>query len=154
MSINVEATIRWKGYDPNELSVGSNSRIWAVCDGCGWGRWVRRRSYSDLCSSCCQKGKTHSTATRLKMGLAARSRPPITDATRKNISNSKQRAKSPLPNGWEILKGPITKNKECSDYLGCYIAERLLSKIYPDVQVMPHGNPGYDFSAIGIRRLM
>lgn len=52
MSINREATIRWKGYDPVDLSPGSDKRIWANCDICGYGRWVYMHSYRDLCKSC------------------------------------------------------------------------------------------------------
>ena len=39
----------------------------------------------------------------------------------------------------------MKENKECASYLGVYIAERVLSKVFKDVQVMPYGNPGYDF---------
>lgn len=35
-------------------------------------------------------------------------------------------------------------NKESSYYLGCYISEQLLSKVFIDVKVMPPNNPGYD----------
>jgi hypothetical protein len=40
---------------------------------------------------------------------------------------------------------PMSENKKCSAYLGVYIAERILSKYFEDVIVMPFGNPGYDF---------
>ena len=50
--INREATIRWKGYDPDDLSEKSNKRVWANCENCGRGRWVVKGHYSDLCKSC------------------------------------------------------------------------------------------------------
>lgn len=50
--INREATIRWKGYDPDDLSFKSNKRIWANCDICGKGRWIAKAWYSDLCRVC------------------------------------------------------------------------------------------------------
>ena len=53
--INREATIRWKGYDPDDLSPGSGKKVWANCDICGHGRWVRRNSCADLCKICSQK---------------------------------------------------------------------------------------------------
>jgi hypothetical protein len=56
----------------------------------------------------------------------------------------RRKEKDPLPNGWEIKTGKMAENKNCGIYLG-NIAEHLLSKIYPNVQVMPQGNPGYDF---------
>ncbi len=40
---------------------------------------------------------------------------------------------------------PFDENKECSLFLGVHVAERVLSKVFKDVEVMPHGNPGYDF---------
>lgn len=43
---------------------------------------------------------------------------------------------------------PLSENKECADYLGVHIAERILSKIFNNVQRMPLKNPGYDFICI------
>lgn len=40
---------------------------------------------------------------------------------------------------------PISKNKQCGSYLGIYIAERVLSKIFKEVKCMPIHNRGYDF---------
>ena len=57
MTINIEATIRWKGYDPNDLKPNSSKRVWANCDDCDKGRWVPMGGYCDLCRSCSQKGK-------------------------------------------------------------------------------------------------
>lgn len=39
----------------------------------------------------------------------------------------------------------LSDNKQCSNFLGVYIAERLLSKVFENVQRMPYGNKGYDF---------
>jgi len=39
----------------------------------------------------------------------------------------------------------MSKNKNCSDYLGIHIAENVLSKVFKDVIKMPNNNPGYDF---------
>lgn len=40
---------------------------------------------------------------------------------------------------------PFDKNKECSQYLGIHIAERLLIHMFNDVVTMPMNNKGYDF---------
>ena len=32
--IHIEATIKYKGYDPRDLLHGSNKRVCRVCDGC------------------------------------------------------------------------------------------------------------------------
>ena len=45
----------------------------------------------------------------------------------------------------KIGKLPMSENKECSQYLGIYVNERLLKHYFDDVEVMPPNNPGYDF---------
>ena len=40
---------------------------------------------------------------------------------------------------------PFNENKECSQYLGVHVAERVLSNVFKDVEMMPMNNPGYDF---------
>ena len=37
------------------------------------------------------------------------------------------------------------ENKLCSQYLGIVIGERLIKHLFKDVQVMPRGNPKFDF---------
>lgn len=39
----------------------------------------------------------------------------------------------------------MSENRECPLYLGVYIAERILSLLFKNVEKMPDGNPGYDF---------
>ena len=39
---------------------------------------------------------------------------------------------------------PFDKNKNCPLYLGVHIAEKLLSRVFKDVERMPINNPGYD----------
>jgi hypothetical protein len=49
---------------------------------------------------------------------------------------------------WRHARGinkPMSENRECALYLGVHIAERVLSKLFNNVQRMPFGNPGYDF---------
>lgn len=40
---------------------------------------------------------------------------------------------------------PMSENKACAAYLGVYIAERVLSKIFDNVVTMPYGHKEYDF---------
>jgi len=40
---------------------------------------------------------------------------------------------------------PMTKNKTCPVFLGVHVAERVLSRIFNNVEVMPYGTPGFDF---------
>ena len=52
-----EATIKYKGYDPDELSHASERRVCCSCNDCGRVRYVRFNHYTDLCRSCTQRGK-------------------------------------------------------------------------------------------------
>ena len=40
---------------------------------------------------------------------------------------------------------PLSENKACSGYLGCYIAERMLLNLFKNVERVVNNNPGYDF---------
>ncbi|MCK5022861.1 MAG: hypothetical protein KAS04_01675 [Candidatus Aenigmarchaeota archaeon] len=39
----------------------------------------------------------------------------------------------------------MSENKKCASYLGCHIAENVLQSVFKDVEMMPHGNKGFDF---------
>jgi len=41
-------------------------------------------------------------------------------------------------------KQPFNENKECAQFLGIHIAERVLSHVFKNVERMPMHNPGYD----------
>lgn len=68
--INIEATIRWKGYNPNNLKPQSGKYVWTNCNSCGNGRWVRYDNCNSLCRSCSVKGKIVSKETRKKLSEA------------------------------------------------------------------------------------
>lgn len=53
------ATILYKGYDPDLLSAKSHKRICVSCDQCGRVRYVRKAWYRDLCLSCSTKGSNN-----------------------------------------------------------------------------------------------
>ena len=40
---------------------------------------------------------------------------------------------------------PMSENRACSQFLGVHVAERVLAKVFKNVERMPNGNPGYDF---------
>jgi len=50
--ININATVRWKGYSPDDLSSHSHKRVWVNCDACGCGRWVSKSQVHALCFDC------------------------------------------------------------------------------------------------------
>jgi len=39
---------------------------------------------------------------------------------------------------------PMSENKKCTAYLGCYINERILRHVMPNAVLMDNNNPGYD----------
>lgn len=72
--IHREATIKYKGYDPDDLKPQSTKRICCICDKCGRVRWISKFAYSNLCRKCVHKGenngmfgKRHSKESREKM---------------------------------------------------------------------------------------
>ena len=44
---------------------------------------------------------------------------------------------------------PMSENRECSSFLGVYVAERVLSHVFKNVERMPMNNPGFDFICVG-----
>ena len=70
--ILIEATLRYRGYDPNTLLHGSGKKVCCSCDSCGKVRWLQFRAYHSLCSSCIQKDKKITNETRKKMSDAKR----------------------------------------------------------------------------------
>lgn len=100
--IHNEATIKYAGYDPRELSGGSNKRVCCVCDVCGRVRWAQFRHYYDVCHLCARtderarkiseakRGVPQTAAHRKKIGDAHRGkrRTPFTDDTRAKMSDS------------------------------------------------------------------
>ena len=70
-----QATIKYKGYDPDTLSYGSSKRVCCSCDNpnCGRVRWVDYSAYRDLCKSCAQQVRFNDSKiikiySELKMG--------------------------------------------------------------------------------------
>lgn len=57
--IHREATIKYKGYDPDDLKPNSNKRICCVCDICGRVRYLSKCDYRDLCHKCANKTEEH-----------------------------------------------------------------------------------------------
>lgn len=47
---------------------------------------------------------------------------------------------------WHYKHGgkPMSENKKCGMYLGCYINERILKHVMPNAILMDNCNPGYD----------
>ena len=40
---------------------------------------------------------------------------------------------------------PMSENKDCAQYLGITVNERLIRHRFKEIKVMPHNHPGFDF---------
>lgn len=60
--ILIDATIKWKGYDPNDLPKTSEKRVCCACNLCGRVRYIRFSRGDSICRSC--SGKRHSVFMR------------------------------------------------------------------------------------------
>jgi len=129
-----------------------------------WGHSRRGKHHTDEAKQILRDlniGKTHTDSTKLAMSKASKGKPkspehckaisegqkgiPESPAKITNRKLSALKEKEPLPDDWEFDKSAkMVTNKECGDYLGCYIAEQVLSKIFKNVQRMPYGNHGFD----------
>lgn len=59
--------------------------------------------------------------------------------------NNKENIRKNHKKYYKKNKPEPTINKSCSSYLGIVIAEQVLSKVFKNVEIMPHNNPGFDF---------
>lgn len=173
--INREATIRWKGYDPDDLELKSGKRVWVNCNTCGDGRWVTmRHCYNNdlnLCRSCTKTNPSKETRQRISAAqtkkvpkydkidiehnliLPRQYKKRLFGLATKGVGieiscdlNSKTKNIIINTKFYKISDGGMENNKSCASYLGVHIAERILSKIFKNVQRMQYGNPGYDFT--------
>ena len=57
--ILINATILYKGYNPNDLKPKSNKKICCSCDQCGRVRYLPMFAYRSVCGLCSTKGKNN-----------------------------------------------------------------------------------------------
>lgn len=65
----------------------------------------------------------------------------------------KDEAETKFKRSWRSIHAKSTElkitsmkiNKKCPLFLGCHVAERVLSHVFKDVERMPHNNKGFDF---------
>lgn len=58
--IDIEATFKEFGYNPDDLRPQSHKKVIVICDKCGKERVVRLGNYRDLCLSCGHSGEKNS----------------------------------------------------------------------------------------------
>jgi hypothetical protein len=67
------------------------------------------------------------------------------EANKKNYnSNRERRIEYGRQSSYRHGVKPMSENKECTAYLGCYINERILKHVMPNAVLMDNNNPGYD----------
>lgn len=97
------------------------------------------------------RGTRRTPETCAKISKATKGK-PASEAKKLTLIENRKKAKIaresdiPLPDGYEIDKNSkIYTNKECGSYLGIFITEQILAKIFKNVKKMPQGHVGYDF---------
>jgi G:T-mismatch repair DNA endonuclease (very short patch repair protein) len=68
--IHKEATIKYKGYAPDDLRPHSGNRICMVCDICGRVRWGKKQSYRDLCRTCANRKRNYHHSEETKQSIS------------------------------------------------------------------------------------
>ena len=58
--ILIKATIKYAGYNPDDLSPKSHKRICRSCDICGRVRWISKSKYNSICLLCSSKSGKNS----------------------------------------------------------------------------------------------
>ena len=116
--IDEQRTHEIYGYVSADLAPHSHKPTVCICEMCGQERILRKRTYSVICKNCSNGIKARNSA----------------DQRRESLSN-------PNRNITKIK----TKNKDSPTFLGCAVAERVLSKVSKNVRRMPNCFPGYDF---------
>lgn len=119
--ININATVYWKGYNPNDLKSTSSKRVWANCDVCGIGRWIEYRHNSPVCRSCSCKGIKRSDESKKKMS-AARSGRNLSEEHKQKIRDAaekKRRQRIPIEYVCSDCGALISKNSKSGKCKGC-----------------------------------
>ena len=146
--IDEDWTWEFYGYHSDELSHASEKHIVARCDKCCQYRVLLMHDYSDLCHACVHKTiylDIHGRDICKVCGdVLVDDNWTLSQRKRNHHLCKKCVSERRVIYRRKIGGRPMNENKECSAYLGVYIAERVLSKVFKDVQVMPPCNPGYD----------
>jgi hypothetical protein len=112
-----EATIKYKGYDPNLLSKGSNKRVCCSCAACGRIRYMsysKYVKYMPLCRSCSKMGnknpqyglpKSDETKLKLSNAFKGENNPNYgkicSEKTKQKIKNNHARLSGELNPNWK-----------------------------------------------------
>lgn len=84
-----QATIKYKGYDPEYLKSNSHKRVCCSCDKCGRVRYVSYCRYNNLCTSCSHSGENNSQYGIRRYGKDSASYGRIvSDETKQKMSDS------------------------------------------------------------------
>lgn len=92
-----EATIKYAGYDPNNLTSSSAKRVCCVCDECGRVRWAGKAWYNDLCHKCaCNTDKFKKASRDRQLGHKAskETRNRMSTAHKKRYEDPEERRKT------------------------------------------------------------
>jgi hypothetical protein len=70
----------------------------------------------------------------------------VINNVKKYYANHKEKLIEMITLNWHKNGGKyMHENKECAMFLGCYVAENILSKEFKNITKMKYNNPGYDY---------
>lgn len=110
--IDEVTTFKKYKYYSTDLTCSSHRKVWAICDYCGKGRWVRFGTYSIRCLSCAQRGRKHSDETKKKIGRKSKGR-KLSEEARKKISKAGIGRKHTEESKLKMSKSSSGENGSC-----------------------------------------
>ena len=134
----------------------SSIYIYRPCINCKEFKWIRIDSNRKLCRLCSVSGKQNGMYKGMhkkQCVLCGKSfkvypyrKTESTFCSYKCYWEWMLKEKEPLKEKLEInMNSKTVQNKNSSQYLGIFIAEQILAKIFKNVKMMPPHNHGYDF---------
>lgn len=139
--IDIEATIKEFGYNPDDLKPQSHKKVICICDECGKERVVDLKSYRNLCMSCSKMGNKNSLNKNL--GNKHRLNKFHTEDTKKKMSDAQTGEKNHKWKGgpratyrrYHLKRrlffdpDPIELNKDFEDSEGHHIDKKFIINI-------------------------
>lgn len=99
-----------------------------------------KNNYSYWCKECIRKRQREYNKTEKEKLRKQRYNKEYREKNREKLNKKRREYNYKNSN-----QKPMSKNKKCSQFLGIYVAENVLSKVFKNVEKMPWTNPKFDF---------
>lgn len=137
-----------KDYFDNHLN--SHKKVYVRCQMCDCWRWTEYRLSDKLCKSCALKDRklTDKHKQNICKGMNKNNQKMIKCLSCNEMKKHYAKGlcgKCYRRKYYRKSDKSMANNRSCPQYLGIIVAEQILSKVFKNVEIMPYGNPGYDF---------